>query len=102
MNRDWFVIAGLNVIPARYGFDYRNPKFVKTQLERIRKDVRRFKDHPALLMWAVGNELELDFEQDEPFIWTAVNDMAKMIHEEDPDHPTTLMIMPRCQNAPEK
>jgi len=89
-----FVIAGLNVIPARFGFDYKNKNIVDTQVRRLRRDIMRYKDHPALLMWGVGNELELDAVEDNTYIWEAVNEICKMIHEVDPNHPTTTMIMP--------
>ncbi|MEL6255189.1 MAG: glycoside hydrolase family 2 TIM barrel-domain containing protein [Bacteroidota bacterium] len=89
-----YVIAGLNMIPARFGFDYKDQHIVETQLQRLRRDVIRYKDHPALLMWGVGNELELDATEDNVYIWRAVNSVCKMIHEVDPNHPTTTMIMP--------
>ena len=49
--------------------------------------------HPAVLMWVVGNELNL--ESRDPRVWNAVNDLAVMIHREDPHHPvmTTLALV---------
>ncbi|MEM6802574.1 MAG: glycoside hydrolase family 2 TIM barrel-domain containing protein [Bacteroidota bacterium] len=91
-----YVIAGLNLIPARFGFDYKNKHIVETQMRRLKRDVMRYKDHPALLMWGVGNELELDALEDNAYIWQAVNEVCKMIHEVDPNHPTTTMIMPKA------
>ncbi|MFM7310767.1 MAG: hypothetical protein ACKOZY_09170, partial [Flavobacteriales bacterium] len=43
-------------------------------------------DHPALLMWGVGNEVDLFYTNTN--VWYAVEDIAKMIHELDPHHPT--------------
>ena len=40
------------------GFDYSQPAMVKAQLEQVRQCVLRFKDHPALLLWGLGNEME--------------------------------------------
>ncbi len=57
---------------------------VRAQLEKFRKDVIQYKDHPALLMWAVGNEVHL--HTDVIKVWNAVNDIAEMIKEEDPNH----------------
>ena len=42
----------------------------------------------ALLLWAVGNEMEGYEEGSNPKIWKAVNDIAAMIKELDPNHPT--------------
>ena len=80
------VLMGLWVGQERQGFDYDDAKAVKAQLEGFRQVVREFKDHPAILMWGIGNENDLfyaDFK-----VWNAINDIAKMVHEEDPNHPT--------------
>lgn len=86
------VTLGLHVQRERQGFDYNDEKAVIEQLESLRTIVREHKDHPALLMWAVGNEVNQLGSNDK--VWDAVNDIAKMIHEEDPDHPVTTMIVP--------
>lgn len=83
------VMMGLWVQHERHGFDYNNEARVKSQLENFRKEIRKYKDHPALLMWAVGNEYELNYSNEK--VWKAVNDIAKMVHEEDPNHPTTTV-----------
>jgi len=70
----------------RHGFNYNDPKAVAAQLEACKKAVAKYKDHPALLMWAVGNEMEGDGTNDA--IWKAVNDIAKACKELDPNHPT--------------
>ena len=41
-------------------------------------------------MWGIGNELNL--RHTNPKVWDAVNDLSKMIHEIDPNHPTTTML----------
>lgn len=80
------VLLGLWVGQERQGFDYNDAKAVKAQLEGFRQVVRTFRDHPALLMWGVGNENDLFYSNFKA--WDAINDIAKMIHEEDPNHPT--------------
>ncbi len=72
----------------RHGFDYSDAKAVAKQKEAARKAILRYKDHPALLMWAVGNEMEGFKDGDNPAIWRAVNDVAAMAKELDPNHPT--------------
>ncbi|MEY3398605.1 MAG: hypothetical protein RL220_1199 [Bacteroidota bacterium] len=80
------VMMGLWVQHERHGFDYNDADKVAAQLEGFRKVVTELKDHPALLMWGVGNEVDLFYTNTN--VWYAVNDIAKMIHETDPNHPT--------------
>lgn len=84
------VTMGIEVGRERHGFDYDDPKAVQKQLENIRKEVEELKDHPSLLIWAIGNELNLHYSN--PKVWDAVNDISKMIHEIDPNHLTTTTL----------
>ncbi|GAA4442361.1 glycoside hydrolase family 2 TIM barrel-domain containing protein [Pontibacter saemangeumensis] len=84
------VTLGLEVGRERHGFDYDDPAAVEQQLNELRKEVERYKNHPALLIWGIGNELNLNYTN--PLVWDAVNDIAKMIHEVDPNHPTSTML----------
>ena len=74
----------------RLGFDYDDEEAVATQLEYARNEVMKYKDHPALLTWIIGNELNLSFKN--PRVFDAANDISKMIHEVDPNHPTTTAL----------
>ena len=74
----------------RWGFDYDDPDAVAAQLDAFREEVMRYRDHPALLAWIIGNELNFDYTN--PKVYDAVNDVSKMIHELDPNHPTTTTI----------
>jgi hypothetical protein len=87
MSNGLYVTLGLNVSRQRHGFDYDDPAAVTRQLERIRTEVLKFKDHPALIIWAIGNELNLGANN--PKVWDAVNEISKMIHQVDPNHLTT-------------
>lgn len=73
------------------GFDYSNPEMVKAQLEQVRQTVLRFKDHPAVLLWGLGNEMEGE-SGDKVEIWNAVEAAAKLTKELDPNHPTMTVI----------
>jgi hypothetical protein len=57
-------------------------------MRRARQAVLRYKDHPAVLIWGIGNEMEGFEAGDNPAIWKAVNDVASMVKELDPNHPT--------------
>ncbi len=85
-----YVTMGLDIARERHGFDYSDPKAVAGQLAEIRTEVLKYKDHPALLMWDIGNELNLNSTN--PKVWDAVNDISKMIHQVDPNHPTTTSL----------
>jgi hypothetical protein len=84
------VALGLSMMAERHGFDYDDPDAVAAQLAEIRGEVLKYKDHPALLFWLVGNELNHSYTN--PSVWNAVNDVAKMIHELDSNHPVTTPI----------
>ena len=71
-------------------FNYSDPEAVRRQYEEMKKLVMEFKDHPAVLMWAIGNELEVGYKDRN--VWNAVNDVAKMIHEVDPNHPALTVV----------
>lgn len=84
------VLMGLDVSIERHGFDYDDTVAVKTQLDRLRSEVLKYRNHPALLAWGIGNELNLRYKNQK--VWNAVNDIAKMIHELDPNHPVCTVF----------
>ena len=101
------VSMGIEIGRERHGFDYNDPVAVKKQFEYVKGEVMKYKDHPALLLWGIGNELNL--KATNPAVWDAVDDIARMIHEVDPNHPATTMLAgfgkelweemkPRCPN----
>ena len=77
----------LDVKRERHGFDYNDAAAVDEQFKRLRAQVLAHRNHPALLVWIIGNELNYDYRN--PAVYDAVNDISKMIHELDPHHPTT-------------
>lgn len=84
------VLLGLPVGSERHGFNYDDTLAVKKQLERMKTEVMKFKDHPALLAWGIGNELNLFYKN--PKVWDAVNEIAEMIHKVDPNHPASTIL----------
>jgi len=82
------VTVGIWLGHERHGFDYSDKVQVAEQLEKARQAVLRYKDHPAVLLWGIGNEMEGFDSGDSPEIWTAVNDIAAMVKRIDPYHPT--------------
>ncbi|MFM2255185.1 MAG: hypothetical protein RLZZ47_674 [Bacteroidota bacterium] len=81
------VLLGLWVQHERHGFDYNDTLAVAKQLASFKATIDQFKNHPALLMWGIGNEVNLSYTN--PKVWNAVQDIAKYAHQVDPNHPTT-------------
>lgn len=77
----------IEIARERHGFDYDDEAAVARQFEEAREIVLRYRDHPALLAWVIGNEMNLEYEN--PRVYDAINDISRMIHELDPNHPTT-------------
>ncbi|MCH2214302.1 MAG: hypothetical protein MK086_03940 [Flavobacteriales bacterium] len=80
------VLFGLWVGCERQGFNYDDSRAVEAQLARFTEVVREYKNHPAILMWGIGNETDLFYSDFK--VWDAINDIAEMVHREDPNHPT--------------
>jgi len=80
----------LPVQAERWGFDYGDAAAVAGQLAAMREEVLKYRDHPALLAWIIGNELNFDYRDSR--VYDAVNEISNMIHELDPNHPTTTTV----------
>jgi len=85
-----YVTMGLEIGCERHGFDYNDAAAVARQLGAVKAEVLKYKDDPTLIIWAIGNELNLDAKN--PKVWDAVNDISKMIHQVDPNHLTTTPL----------
>ena len=84
------VTLGLHVRPERSGMDYNNEYAVKGQIEYLKNEVLKYKDHPALLVWGIGNEVDLRYSNFK--VWETIEILAKFIKEVDPNHPTMTVI----------
>ncbi len=80
------VCAGLWLEQERQGFDYNDPEAVQKQFEGFKEAILKYKDHPSLLLWGIGNEMDLHYTN--PKVWDAVEQVAKFIKEVDGKHPT--------------
>jgi hypothetical protein len=96
------VTLGLTIGRPYWGedFNYWNLFAVDRKIEELRPTIEEFKDHPALLMWGVGNEVALAGGQRD-VVYYVINRVAKMVKEVDPNHPvitaTTGQIIGRVQ-----
>ena len=86
---DLTVCFGIWIGQERQGFDYSNKHALASQLKMVRETVRKYKDHPSILIWGVGNEMDLDYTNFE--VWKHMEEVCKVVKEEDPNHPTMLV-----------
>ncbi len=89
------VAFGLEIDKELHGFDYNDTAKVKEQIEHLKQEVDKYKDHPNILCWVVGNELNLLFNEEgglklvNPKTYTALNEVVEYIHQVDPNRPVT-------------
>jgi hypothetical protein len=87
------VIVGLPVPASAYLEDvYKKKEKVSEMYMAVRNTVRRYRDHPAVLMWCLGNEPGITWRPGNDAFYNAYNSMLNMIHDEDPDHPVTTTM----------
>jgi hypothetical protein len=83
------VCAGLWIEHERSGFNYDDPVAVQAQIARHKRTVDQYKNHPALLLWAVGNEVEA--RATNPRVWDVIEAVAAYIKQTDPNHPVIVV-----------
>ncbi len=89
--RGLMVTAGI-WLPHSDVFDYHDSVKVEAEIRSCEEVVRKFKGHPALLMWAFGNEMEAYGDASDPAVWKAVNEVAVRAKRIDPNHPAMTVI----------
>ena len=85
------VLMGLDVGLPRHGFRLDDPKAIAAQENRIRAFVQRYRNHPALLAWVIGNEVEHGMDDPLPS-WREINRLAGVVKALDPVHPTVMSV----------
>ena len=81
------VTVGIWLGHERHGFNYNDADQVAKQYDEARKAILRYKDHPALLMWGLGNEMEGFGKGDNAAIYSAINNLAVMAKSARPEPP---------------
>lgn len=90
------VMVGIWIKHPRHGADYGDEHFLREQRERVRASVREYRNHPALLIWGLGNEMEEDGE--DPRVWRELEELAKIVKAEDGRHPICTVIAGTHEN----
>jgi hypothetical protein len=86
------IAMGLGMGQELHGFDYNDTAAVAKQYRRNITVIEELKNHPSLLCWVIGNELNLSPNQGVPVnpkVYDAVKDIVDYIHKNDPNHPVT-------------
>lgn len=84
------VTVGLWLGHERHGFDWRDAAAVARQRTMVETAVEAYRDHPAVLSWGLGNEME--GVGDDAVIWQEVNWLARRVKALDPDHPVMTVV----------
>ncbi len=85
------VLVGIWFGHREHGFSYLNEKQVAEQYERAKQTVTKYKNHPAVLAWAMGNEMENGADGGDA-VWKAVEAAAKAAKQIDPGHPVMTVV----------
>lgn len=87
------VTVGLWLGHERHGFRYDDDAHVARQRTEVEQAVSRLKNHPALLIWGLGNEMEGPTGAgDSPAVWREVNHLAGLIKKLDANHPVMTVV----------
>ena len=84
------VTVGMWLGHERHGFNYSSVDQVIAQTKAVRDAVLKFKDHPTVLCWAIGNEME--GEGHNAAVWSHIESLAAMVKRLDAHHPTMTVI----------
>lgn len=85
---EWMPHHGENKSKEGYLWDFDYNAKGEQMLENLIKKIEGIGDHPAILMWGLGNEVHLD----EPYL-RVVNRMSEEIHKRFPHHITSLTMI---------
>jgi hypothetical protein len=82
---------GLSVCAGLW-FDWvpNRPEYMRRQFQDLCSRVRQYKDHPAILVWGLGNEYEVGVS--DPALWKAIEELAAAIKQIDPNHPVITVV----------
>jgi hypothetical protein len=83
---------GLSMGQELHGFNYNDTTSVGAQYRRNIAAVEKYKNHPNLLCWVVGNELNISPDRKNPVnpkVYDALKEVVDYIHKADPNHPVT-------------
>jgi hypothetical protein len=87
-NRCLTVMLGIEL--SKNPADYANATYTGGKRTEVTNLLASIKDHPALLVWAIGNEINLGADVQQA--WQFVGELAGLIHGQDPNHPVITVV----------
>lgn len=88
------VVAGLPIPPSdEVTTFYKDRAKVAAAYSALKQVVERYRGHPALLVWCLGNEPIFSFKPRYRSFNRTFNELLNMIHATDPDHPVTTTMV---------
>ena len=92
-------LVGLHLGIPRQGFSYLDAAAIQKQMENTIAVVHRLKSNAAVLVWALGNEIELNAPDEQRIAaWKALEQLARAVKQEDPNHPVIAVVAGPGQN----
>jgi len=85
------VCAGLWMPQLRHGFDYSDREALERVKKKLLARVNRYKSHPNLLMWIVGNEV-VWADMTNRYAYLAIEEIARAVKEADGNHPVATVV----------
>ena len=85
------LMAGFWLGHAEHGFNYTDAGALESTRRDVLAKVRAFKDHDALLCWALGNEMEMN-NPHRPEMWAFIDSLAAEVKAIDPNHPVCSVV----------
>lgn len=87
------VIVGLPMPPSLKMDEFYNTPQATVFTKQITAVINKYKNHPALLCWCLGNELTFPLRPRFNRFYTVFNKLVDVIHQNDPQHPVTTTVM---------
>ena len=85
------VMLGFWLGHHNHGFSYLDKAALEKTEREVLETVAQIKGHPALLCYALGNEMELG-EPNPKEMWQFINRLAKKVKTADPNHPVGTVV----------
>ena len=85
------VMLGFWLGHHNHGFSYLDKAALEKTEREVLETVAQIKNHPALLCYALGNEMELG-EPNPKEMWQFINRLAKKVKAADPNHPVGTVV----------
>lgn len=87
------VVPGFWLQHERHGFNYADTNFIARQRAEVLAGVRRYRDHPAVLAWGLGNEMEGPVDREGSVaVFRELEQLTQLVKAEDPFHPVMSVI----------